>query len=132
MVRWPFRRKPEESDTVPAEIQEYYDAERRERRGLAWLLAAGTLLVTIGIVVGLFYGGRWAYRQVRGTDTSQQTQTEQTPQETTSPETAQTPTETSTENQTNETQTESATEPTATQTPNTGSSLPATGPTESE
>lgn len=50
---------------LPKEIEEYYTAEKRERRGVAGLLAVGTLLVTILLAVGLFFGGRWAYRSIR-------------------------------------------------------------------
>lgn len=53
---------------VPAEIQEYYQAERRERTGVAWLLAFGTLIVTILLAAGIFFAGRWTYRQIAGND----------------------------------------------------------------
>lgn len=55
---------------VPAEIQEYYQAERRERAGVAWLLALGTLVVTLLLAVGLFFGGRWVYRKTTHKNTS--------------------------------------------------------------
>lgn len=61
MVKWPFRRKQTEDD-VPQEIQEYYQSEKRERVGVAWMLALGTLVVTVLLALGIFYGGRWAYR----------------------------------------------------------------------
>lgn len=52
---------------VPEEIQEeYYQAPRKERAGVAWLLAFGTLIVTVIIAAGVFFAGRWAYRQVVG------------------------------------------------------------------
>ncbi|HTE21467.1 MAG TPA: hypothetical protein VK674_00310 [Candidatus Limnocylindria bacterium] len=53
---------------VPAEIQEYYQTERRERAGIAWLLALGTLVVTILLTAGIFFAGRWTYRKVAGDD----------------------------------------------------------------
>lgn len=62
-MKWPFRRNKDQTD-VPAEIQEYYQTERRERTGVAWLLALGTLLVTVGLATLLFFGGRWLYRTV--------------------------------------------------------------------
>lgn len=75
MVKWPFRRNSEDDDQpqyqVPAEIQDYYQAERRERTGVAWLMATGTLIVTILLAVGLFFGGRWIYRKVKGNDSQQ-------------------------------------------------------------
>ncbi len=61
-----WRRKPATDNTVlPQEVQDYYTAEKRERRGMAGLLAIGTLLATILLAVGLFFGGRWAYRSIR-------------------------------------------------------------------
>ncbi len=74
---WPFnRQKADQSKpNVPTEVQEYYQAERRERMGLAWLVAFLTLMVTIAVVLGLFVGGRWVYRKVanddKGTKTTQ-------------------------------------------------------------
>jgi cytoskeletal protein RodZ len=61
---WPFNRRQKQQTGVPQEIQEYYQTERRERVGLAWLIALATLVVTVLIALGLFYGGRWAYRSV--------------------------------------------------------------------
>lgn len=73
MVKWPFRRSEEISSEqpeyqVPTEIQDYYQAERRERTGLAWIMATATLVVTIILAIGLFFGGRWIYRKVVGND----------------------------------------------------------------
>jgi cytoskeletal protein RodZ len=61
MSIWPFNRK-KRNQSVPAEVQQFYQAERRERVGLAWLLAFGTLVVTVLVVLGLFFGGRAIYR----------------------------------------------------------------------
>jgi cytoskeletal protein RodZ len=57
-----FNRRKQNTDVLPEEVREYYQTERRERTGMAWLLAAGTLVVTFIIAAGLFFGGRWAYR----------------------------------------------------------------------
>jgi hypothetical protein len=70
-MNFPFRRKQDVSD-VPAEIQDYYKTERRERTGIAWLLALGTLIVTIGLATLLFFGGRWAYRAITNNDNDNQ------------------------------------------------------------
>jgi len=60
---WPFNRKKNEgTEAVPAEVQEYYQAEKRERMGLAWALAFITLAVAVGVALGLFFGGRALYR----------------------------------------------------------------------
>ncbi len=62
---WPFKRKDKSADsTVPAELQHYYKSEHRERIGLAWLVAFMSLVVTVAVVFGAFYGGRWTYRKV--------------------------------------------------------------------
>lgn len=66
-MRWPFRRN-KDTATVPQEIQEYYQSERRERTGVAWLLALGTLLATIAMAILLFFAGRWIYRTVVNRD----------------------------------------------------------------
>ncbi len=62
---------------VPEEIQEYYQDERRERTGVAWVLAAGTLVMTILLAAGIFFGGRWAYRKIQGNDKPDTTQVAQ-------------------------------------------------------
>lgn len=56
--------KKKDVNAVPQEVREYYEAERRERTGMAWLLAIGTLVVTLLLASGLFFGGRWVYRTV--------------------------------------------------------------------
>ncbi len=61
---------------VPEEIQDYYKTERRERAGVAWLLAFGTLIVTVLLAGGIFFGGRWAYRKIAGDDTKTETPSE--------------------------------------------------------
>lgn len=64
MAIWPFNRKKNDNQDLPPEVQDYYQAERREKVGVAGLLALGTLLVTILVAIGLFFGGRWVYRTV--------------------------------------------------------------------
>lgn len=75
-----FGRK-KDIEAVPAEIQQYYNNERRERNGAAWMLGLGTLLVTIALTAGLFFGGRWVYRQFVDDkkDAGQTTQVTQSP-----------------------------------------------------
>lgn len=63
-----FKRRKQETDVLPAEVREYYQSERRERAGVAWLLALGTLFLTFFIAAGLFFGGRWVYRTVFNND----------------------------------------------------------------
>jgi hypothetical protein len=61
-----FRRNRNEN--VLPEVKEYYEAERRDRSGVAWLLAGLTLVVAVLIVTGLFFGGRALYRAIRDND----------------------------------------------------------------
>ncbi|MDB5185508.1 MAG: hypothetical protein JWL85_31 [Candidatus Saccharibacteria bacterium] len=79
---WPFKKKNNQVNQteVPQEIKEYYQAERRERKGIAGLLALATLVVTVLLALGLFYGGRWAYRTLTNNDkqTAQTTNQQQT------------------------------------------------------
>lgn len=84
-MKWPFRRK-QNIDGVPQEIQDYYQSERREKTGIAWLLALGTLLTTIALAILLFFGGRWAYRKITNRNNKGNTsQVAQQPTETTAP-----------------------------------------------
>jgi cytoskeletal protein RodZ len=71
-----FRRK-ESNQTVLPEIERYYEAERHERAGLAWILALVSVACVALIVIGLVFGGRWLYRKMT-TDTNKPvaTQTE--------------------------------------------------------
>ena len=147
-MKWPFSRKKDVS-SVPAEIQEYYQTERRERTGIAWLLALGTLLITIGLAALLFFGGRWIYRTVVDNDDDNQetAQTEQGEEATETPEgtpseqgtqsSGTSSTSTSTPNTStpqqstagaNTSQPSGSTTQTTTSTPVTGDGLPDTGP----
>jgi len=71
-----FRRN-KNKDVLPEEVREYYQAERRERTGMAWLLAIATLLVTFLIAAALFFGGRWLYRTIFDNDDNKGTTTSQ-------------------------------------------------------
>jgi hypothetical protein len=68
MAIWPFNRNKKSSTlgttSIPSEVQDYYNAQHRERVGVAWLIAVVSLLASIAVVVGLFFGGRWAYRKI--------------------------------------------------------------------
>lgn len=61
---------------LPPEVKKYYSTENRDRASLAWLVGVASLLVTVGLVLGVFFGGRWAYRQLKGTDVPQVVTTE--------------------------------------------------------
>ena len=88
-------QKGNNQTSIPAEIQEYYETGKRDRTGVAWLLAIGTLLLTIILAAGIFFAGRWTYRKIAGSDNKAPvvTQNENKQQETTDPEVT-TPSET--------------------------------------
>ena len=57
-----FNRKKEVVEDVP-ELERYY-AERRTSSIGSWLLALLTMVLTVLVILGLFYGGRWVYREL--------------------------------------------------------------------
>jgi len=64
---WPFKRRQKNegvTDQLPPEVQQYYQAEHRERIGMAWLLAFLSLVLTIVVIVGIFFGGRWTWHKL--------------------------------------------------------------------
>lgn len=58
-------RKNAGSQQVPEEIKEYYHAKKRDRMWVVWLLTGATFIVTVLVVLGLFWGGRWAFNKIR-------------------------------------------------------------------
>ncbi len=77
-LKWPYHKKNEEiGPSLSEDIKSYYNANRHERVWVAWLLAVGTVLVTIGIAVGLYFAGRWIYEQLTSNTSQQTTQTSQ-------------------------------------------------------
>ncbi len=77
MARLPWNRKNKTvtKAQVPEEVEQYYESTRKERVGIAWLLALATLLLTLLIALGLFFAGRWAYRKFIANDDSSSTAT---------------------------------------------------------
>ena len=141
-----FSRNKTDQDGMPPEVQNYYQAEGRQRSWTAWLMALATLFVTVVVVLGIFFGGRWAFRKLKngGQPTvTVQTETEK-PAETAAPANPTTPAAPSTPKtpstpQTSSTSTsqpsqaslpESASTQPSAATPGkaTGSNLPSTGP----
>lgn len=59
-----FRKRKQQNDILPDEVKDYYRSEQRDRIGGAWLMAFGGFLLTVAIVLGLFFAGRWAYQAV--------------------------------------------------------------------
>lgn len=78
-----FNRKPKtDAVDMPPELQNYYQAENREKTWMAWVLGLVTLVVTILLALALFFGGRWVYRKVTNDEPAKvtTTQTENTDQ----------------------------------------------------
>jgi hypothetical protein len=55
-------------NNLPPEVNNYYETESRDRASMAWLIGLTSLVVTVGLALGVFFGGRWAYRQIRSND----------------------------------------------------------------
>lgn len=62
-----FRRK--QTTEIP-ELKEFYENESTERPLVAWALALVSLLSTVIVAGGLFFGGRWLYNKIK-TDKNQ-------------------------------------------------------------
>ncbi len=71
-----FRRNRQDDSVLPAEVNEYYETEQRDRRGVAVLLGIITLIITLLIAAGLFLAGRAVYRSVTKDDKPKTVQTE--------------------------------------------------------
>lgn len=56
-----FRRNNSKAVVLP-KLEKYYDEERRERSGLAWILALVSIAAVALLLIGLFFGGRFLYR----------------------------------------------------------------------
>jgi cytoskeletal protein RodZ len=70
-----FRRK---KDSVLPEVDQYYQAERRDRTGLAWMLALLSIALVAGVIVAIFLAGRWAYNEITSDDEPSEVATTQT------------------------------------------------------
>jgi cytoskeletal protein RodZ len=135
-----FNRRKKVIDTnIPPEVQAYSQAEHRERMGVAWLVGVVSLVLTIFVLAGLFFGGRWLYRAIAG-PTNNESQTQTTDKEQTSEDKQQAndentstskPENDSTAPSNNTPQAVPAT-PTPATTPTTGPSIPRTGPDSDE
>ncbi|MEO8784778.1 MAG: hypothetical protein ABI221_00380 [Candidatus Saccharimonadales bacterium] len=61
-----FHRKTKQDNIsipVPEEIKAYYQAESKDNMFKIWLLSGATFIVTLVIVLGFFWGGRWMWRR---------------------------------------------------------------------
>lgn len=77
--------KRQSTDRVIPEVEQYYQAERRDRGWLAWVLAFVSVAVVVSLFVGVYFGGRWVYREItKNSDAGVQT-SDNDVQETTQP-----------------------------------------------
>lgn len=60
--------KRTKKDSVLPEVDKYYEGERRDRAGLAWLLALVSVIIVAVIIISVFLAGRWLYRQITKDD----------------------------------------------------------------
>ena len=66
-LKMPILRKKTDTTAIP-ELQEYYAAKGSDSTAKAWLLAFGSLFLTVAVLVGVFFGSRWVYRAVTNKD----------------------------------------------------------------
>ena len=85
------RKKKVETVDMPPELQNYYQAEYREKTWKAWVLGLATLIITILLALALFFGARWIYRELTDKDEAPTTTTTQ-PAASPTPATPATPT----------------------------------------
>ncbi|MCX6727421.1 MAG: hypothetical protein NTX11_01240 [Candidatus Saccharibacteria bacterium] len=87
-----FKRKtPITNPYMPPEVQAYAASEHRERMGMAWIVGIVSLIVSTILLVSLFFGGRWVYRKIAGTNTNKPTPTVSEPKELPSSDTSEAP-----------------------------------------
>ncbi len=67
-MKLPWHKDNSNQSGLPPEVQQYYQANRKERTSVAWLLAFATLAVTVIVAFGVFFTGRWVYRKIAGND----------------------------------------------------------------
>lgn len=60
-----FWKNTHTNQRVYPESDQYYQSNGSKKTVLAWAAAFGSLMVIVGLFLGLFFGGRWAYRQLR-------------------------------------------------------------------
>jgi len=124
-----FKKNDTEIEDIPEEIQGYYDSERKQRASVAWALAFFSLILTLAVATGVYYGGRAVYRRVKDKDNTSVATTSPTapsaPNETAEPtpkiEDIASPTDTGEE----QTPTQSSTPPSTTPQPSAQNSQPA-------
>lgn len=71
-LEMPILHKKTDATAIP-ELQEYYASKGKDSSAKAWLLALVSLLITVAVLVGLFFGVKWVYRAVTNKDETPKT-----------------------------------------------------------
>lgn len=131
MKIWPFNRKKKvENEALPDEVKEYYESGRKQQTGMAWLLAFGTLVVTVVLALIIFFGGRWVYQRLTDNDQPEAPVKEQPAEQNTTAPAQNKPEDTNANN--DQQGTSSATTNTPSTATNGGSTTPSTGSSATE
>lgn len=65
-----FWKNTHTNQRVYPQSDQYYTTNNNKKTVLAWVAAFGSLVVIVGLFLGLFFGGRWAYRQLKDDTTN--------------------------------------------------------------
>ena len=76
-----FNRKNSTTNKLP-ELEWYNNDEQNGRRLRTWVVAVLSLLLASLLAFGLFFGGRWAYRQITKDDAPSSMQSENNTEQT--------------------------------------------------
>lgn len=80
---WPFNRNKNSADNLkdkvsPTAVKEYYQAAGNRQPWMVWLISIATFLITLIIVLLLFWGGRWVWNKIDNNDDNKATPATQT------------------------------------------------------
>lgn len=135
----PFKRQNQSMNPAPAmppELNDYYNAEKRQRTVVTWLLGLATLAVTVALAFALFLGARWVINKIHHQAPTPQPTTVETTSAPAAPPAPTTSNESGTTNSaagspstaTNQTKPTTSTNTQAGQTSSATTALPNTGP----
>lgn len=67
-----FKRNSSQNTDASSQVTDYYQSEKSGRKPVAWLLALGTFIVTLVIILGVFFVGKWGYHKFTNRNKSNQ------------------------------------------------------------
>ena len=79
---WPFNRRKKSSNNLkervsPTAVKEYYQAAGSRQSWIIWVLSIGTFILTLLIVLLLFWGGRWVWQKISDSSDDKPTTTQE-------------------------------------------------------